>query len=178
MANVVPPTFREWIPDLIEFDAYPGHTTLSTSFHMIKLLSGTRITENLPMSITEGGFGPAFFVAGRNNITGSHIAKVVNYNSTGSTPFSFSFEGVGSGATGNLTYLTAPMNATNPIGGNVVESHEASLTADGNGVFAFTLPEYSIGVLEVRAGSAGEGYDYREAGKREGWKGWKSWGRK
>ncbi|KAL5372659.1 hypothetical protein DPSP01_013320 [Paraphaeosphaeria sporulosa] len=166
----------EWIPDLIEFDAYPGHTTLSTSYHMIKLLAGTLITENLPMTISDGGFGPAFFVAGRNSVTGSHIVKAVNYNSTGSTQFSFSFEGVGKGATGNLTYLTAPMNASNPIGGNVVQSHGSSVTASHDGVFHFKLPEYSIAVLEIGAESAGEGYNYSDPGKRQGWKGWKSWG--
>lgn len=167
----------EWVPDLIEFDAYPGHTTLSTSWYVIHLLSGTRITENLPMTITDGGFGPAYFVAGRSDVTGSHIAKFAVYNSTGSVPFTLSFEGVGAGATGNLTYLTAPMNASNPIAGNVVQETVSTVTASANGTFSFTLPEYSVAVLEIGAESAGYGHGYGNPSERHGWKSWKSWGR-
>ncbi|KAK4550251.1 hypothetical protein LTR36_003218 [Oleoguttula mirabilis] len=176
------PTFQnlnswEWIPDLIEYDAYPGHTTLSTSYYMIQLLSGTRITENLPMTITDGGFGPSYFVAGRSDVTGAHIAKFAVYNSTGSVPFEFTFAGVSSGAVGNLTYLTAPMNASNPVGGNVVTKHEQTVTAGGNGTFSFTLPEYSVAVLEIGATTAGSGHNYGNPSSRHGWKGWKTWGR-
>ena len=167
----------EWIPDLIQFDAYPGHTTLTTSWYMINLLSGTRITENLPMTITDGGFGPAYFVAGRSDVTGSHIFKVVNYNSSGDTSFDLTFAGVSSGATANLTYLTAPMNASNPIGGNIVQKHESTVTAGTNGSFSFELPEYSIAVLEIAAESAGNGHNYGNPSSRHGWKGWKTWGR-
>lgn len=167
----------EWIPNLIEYDAYPGHTTLSTSYHMIQLLSGTRITENLPMTITDGGFGPAYFVAGRSEVTGAHIAKIAVYNSTGELPFQLSFDGVGAGASGNLTYLTAPMNASNPIGGNIVTTHTQIVTASSNGTFSFELPEYSVAVLSISATSAGHGHNYGSSSSRHGWKGWKTWGR-
>jgi len=176
------PTFMnwnrwQWIPDLIQYDAYPGHTTLSTSYYMIQLLSATRITENLPMTITDGGFGPTYFVAGRSSVTGSHIVKAVNYNSTGDSSFSFNFEGVGAGAQGHLTYLTAPMNATNPVGGNVVENHQSTVVASSNGTFSFSLPEYSVAVLEIGASNAGSGYHYGSPAERHGWQGWKTWGR-
>ncbi|KAK3114929.1 hypothetical protein LTR53_006257 [Teratosphaeriaceae sp. CCFEE 6253] len=167
----------EWIPDLIEFDAYPGHTTLSTSYHVIQLLSGTRITENLPLTY-DGAWGPSFFVAGRNAVTGSHIAKIVTYNATGAVPYDVAFDGVGAGARGKLTYITAPMNATNPIGGNVVETHTAYVNALRNGSFVFELPEYSVAVLEIGANNAGAGHGYGSPGKRRGWKGFKSWGKK
>ncbi|KAK3624539.1 hypothetical protein LTR56_020979 [Elasticomyces elasticus] len=167
----------EWIPDLIEFDAYPGHTTLSTSYHVIKLLSGTRITENLPIEY-DGVWGPAFFVAGRNAVTGSHIAKIAVYNATEEVPFDLSFDGVGAGATGSLTYITAPMNSTNPIGGNIVETHTFTVTAARNGSFTFELPPYSVAILEIGAAAAGPGHNYGNPSHRRGWKGFKSWGKK
>ncbi|KAF2764171.1 glycoside hydrolase [Teratosphaeria nubilosa] len=166
----------EWIPDLIEYDAFPGHTTLSTSYYMIQLFSQTRITENLPISFSSGGFGPLYFVAGRSDVTGSHIAKFANYNSTGSTSITMGFDGVGAGACGELTYLTAPMNASNPVGGNVVERHTSTVDASNDGSFSFDLPEYSIAVFEITAESAGWGKDYGTPSGRVGWKGFKDWG--
>lgn len=167
----------EWIPDLIEYDANPEHTTMSTSWEVIHLLSGTRITENLPMTITEGGFDPAYFVAGRSNDTGSHIAKFAVYNATKQMSFQLSFDGVSSGATANLTYLTAPANATNPIGGSAVTKHHETVTAGDNGTMSFQLPPYSVAVLEVGAENAGNGKDYNGHGSRHGWKACKSFGK-
>jgi len=167
----------QWIPDLVEYDAYPGHTTLSTSWYVINLLSETRITENLPITFTEGGFNPAYFVAGRSAVTGAHIAKFAVYNSTGDVDFDFSFQGVGAYAQGNLTYITAPMNASNPIGGaSLVKRTTEIVTASRNGTFSFKLPEYSVAVFEVGANQAGHGYGYGNPGNRHGWKPWKTWG--
>jgi alpha-N-arabinofuranosidase len=154
----------EWIPDLISFDADPAHTTLSTSHHMLSLFSGTRITENLPMEGAD--FGPAYYVAGRSNVTGSHILKAAVYNSTGDVPFNVVFEGVGAGSTATLTYLTAPMNASQPIGGNIVETHVAQIGAASDGSFVFSLPEYSVAVLDVAG---------REKADSSHWKGCKDW---
>lgn len=165
----------EWVPDLIQYDAYPGHTTYTTSYHMIQLLSNTRITENLPMTITDGEFGPAYFVAGRNDVTGAHIAKFAVYNSSVEVPFSVSFDGVGAGAIGNLTYMTAPFNSSNPIGGSIIDREESIVTANSNGTFSFELPEYSIAVLEIGANSAGAGCNYGGPGSRHGWQGWNNW---
>ncbi|KAH9843359.1 Glycoside hydrolase family 51 protein [Teratosphaeria destructans] len=166
----------EWIPDLIEYDAFPGHTTLSTSYYMIQLFSQTRITENLPITFGSGGFGPLYFVAGRSDVTGSHIAKFANYNSTGPTSITMSFDGVGAGACGTLTCLSVPMNASNPVGGNIVDRHTSTVYANYDGSFSFELPEYSIAVFEVGAQSAGWGKDYGSPSGREGWKGFKDWG--
>jgi len=165
----------QWIPDLIQYDAYPGNTVLSTSYYMIQLLSNTRITENLPT--TEAQLGPAYWVAGRSAATGSHILKAAVYNSTGNVPFSVNFEGVGAGAVGKLTYLTAPMNASSTIGNNVVKTTTQSVRASGSGRFAFELPQYSVAVLEITATNAGQGYHYGSKGSRRGWQGWKNWGK-
>ncbi|OQO10212.1 hypothetical protein B0A48_04569 [Cryoendolithus antarcticus] len=166
----------EWIPDNIAYDAYPGNTILSTSYYVIKLLANTRITENLPT--TEAQLGPAFWVAGRNDKTGSHILKAAVYNSTGNVPFSFNFEGVGAGAVGQLTYLTAQnMNASSTIGNNIVQTHTQSVRANRNGYFNFALPDYSVAVFEVDANNAGNGHHYGGKGNRQGWKGFKNWGK-
>lgn len=162
----------EWIPDMIEFDADPSHTTLSTSWHMVSLLSATRITENLPMTMLGNtAYGPAYWVAGRSDATGAHILKAAVYNSSAPVPFSVSFDGVRGGTVANLTYLTAPMNASNPVGGNIVETHTESIRANRRGVFSFELPDYSVAVMEISGQAAGYGYP----GSRHGWKGCKTW---
>jgi alpha-L-arabinofuranosidase len=159
----------EWIPDLIAYDANPAHTILSTSYYMIKLLSGTRITENLP---TKGGkFDPAYWVAGRSKVTGSHIVKAVVYNATHDIPFAVTFDGVSQGAEATLTWLTAPKNASNTIGNDVVRQTTSSVTANKHGCFHFTLPEYSVAVLEVDAASCG----YGTPESRKDWLGWSDW---
>lgn len=115
---------------------------------MIQLLSNTRMTETLPTS--GGDFGPAYWVAGINSETGSHILKTAVYNSTSDVPISVSFEGCAAGATANLTVLTAPDGYSyNDIGSDVVEKSTTTITASAAGVFSFSLPNLSVSVLEV-----------------------------
>lgn len=163
----------QWIPDMIAFDANPANLLLSTSFRMIELLSGTRITENLPTS--GNASNPVYWVAGRNDITGSHILKAVVYNSTADVPFSVNFEGIGAGAAANPTYLTAPMNSSNTLGNEVVQTSVSTVTAGSSGAFSFTLPPYSIAVMEIGAGAVGGGWNYTEPSSRQGWQGWNDW---
>ena len=168
----------QWIPDMIAYDANPAHTTRSTSYHVIQLLSSVRITENLPMAGATFDEA-AFYVAGRSAVTGSHILKAAVYDAKTEVPFDVAFEGVGQGAQATLTVLTAPMNASNPIGGSVVEKHVTTILAGKGSAaasFAFKLPAYSVAVLEIPAGSCGHGYDYTTAESRQGWQTWKSWG--
>ena len=155
---------------MIEFDADPSHTIRTTSYRMVELLSSVRITENLPT--TEAKIGPAYWVAGRSDVTGSHILKAVVYNSTGHVPFDVTFEGVSAGAKGTLTYATAPLNASSTIGNDVVQMRKSSVTANKKGMFSFEMPMYSVGILEVDAESAGYGHP----NSRSGWKGWQDWG--
>lgn len=159
----------EWIPDLIAYDANPAHLILSTSYYVIKLLGSIRITENLPT--TGGKYNPAYWVAGRSDVTGSHIVKAVVYNSTADVPFAVTFDGLPTGASATLTYLTAPKNASNTIGNNVVQTSTSTVKSNKKGCFHFKLPEYSVGILEVEAESAG----YGSGSSREGWLGWKDW---
>lgn len=163
----------EWIPDMIAYDANPANLILSTSYYMVKLLSSVRITENLPT--TEANFGPAYWVAGRSDITGSHILKAVVYNSTAGVPFNVMFEGVGPGAVGQLTYLTAPKNASNTIGNNIVQTITSTVVANNQSEFTFGLPPYSVAVMEIGATSAGNASDYSSSHSRRDWKGRQHW---
>jgi len=136
---------------------------MSTSWHLVSLFSENRLTETLP---TAGGdFGPAYWVAGLNAATGSHILKMAVYNSTAAVPFNVSFAGVSAGAKAELNVLTAPdAYSYNDIGSDVVKKSTTTVTASDNGVFSFELPDLSVGVLEVGGSNA------TTAGPKAGWK--------
>ena len=151
LAVIQPP---HWPMDMIYFTADPAQTILSTSYHMISLFSSIRLTSVLPVT-TNTQTGPLHWVAGQNNLTGSHIAKFAVYNSTGSVPVSMGFEGVRPGTKANLTVLTAPDGYSynwldEP---NVVVTTATELVA-GSWGFEFELPNLSIAVL-VTEGAAG-----------------------
>ncbi|GAB7342511.1 hypothetical protein MBLNU457_g0701t1 [Dothideomycetes sp. NU457] len=140
----------QWQPDLISFNADPDQTALSTSWHVISLLSSKRIAQTLPISGAE--YDPAFYVSG-TSASGGRLFKAAVYNSTDDVDFDIKFDGVAGGASATLTTLTAPSGfSMNAVGGpNVVKTSTFHLTADGAGVFHFTLPDLSVAVLEVQA---------------------------
>ncbi len=158
----------EWIPDLIAFDANPANLILSTSYYVIKLLGSVRITETLPT--TGGNYGPAYWVAGRSDLTGSHIAKTVVYNATSDMHFGITFDGVKTGEA-MLMWMTAPKNISNTIGHNYIQNTTSMVKADSEGCFHFDLPPYSVAVLEVDAASSG----YGNPSSYSSWLGWKDW---
>jgi alpha-N-arabinofuranosidase len=158
----------QWVPDNIAFDANPAHTILSTSYQVIKLLGSARITENLPS--TGGNYNPAYWVAGRSDKTGSHIAKTVVYNATADTHFAITFDDVSKGEA-TLSWMTAPKNASSTIGHDVIKYTTSTVTANKKGAFHFDLPPYSVAVLEVDAASSG----YGSPSSRKGWLGWDDW---
>lgn len=159
----------EWIPDMIAFDANPAHLVLSTSYYMVQLLASVRITETL--HTTGGEYGPAYWVAGKGESEDSRIVKAVVYNSTGDVPFSVDFAGISEAMTGQLTYLTAPINASNYVNENYVETHKQTIKADGTR-FSWTMPMYSVGILEIGC-SDGSGWYGGDRGKHHG-HGWKA----
>jgi alpha-N-arabinofuranosidase len=160
----------EWAPDLISFTSDPSQDVKSTSYHLVQLYSGTRISETLPAPAVDGGFGPLYWVAGKG-ASGSYILKTAVYNSTQLTnssapyPANVQFDGVGAGATGTLTMLTAPSpDSYNDIGSDIVETTTTQVTANSNGTFALQLPDYSIAVFEVQAsGTYGKRWNRFEA---------------
>lgn len=143
---------------------------MSTSYHLVQLYSGTRISETLPAPATDGTFGPLYWVAGKG-ATGSYILKTAVYNSTELTnstepyPVNVNFDGVGAGASGTLTLLTAPgPYSYNDIGSDIVKTTTTQVTANSNGTFEFQLPDYSIALFEVQAGG-GSGKRWNRFGK-------------
>lgn len=167
----------EWAPDLISFTADPAQDVLSTSWHMISLLSGTRIAETLPVVRGEV-FGPAYYVAGVGG-SGERILKTAVYNSSDEVAVGVAFEGVGQGATASLTVLTAPdPYSYNSVGSDVVSSSNTTITAGAGGVFSFSLPNLSVSVLVVEGGdvtnSTGTGYGSGRDGKGY-WSGKAEW---
>lgn len=149
----------QWSVCMLEFDA--SKTTLSTSYHIFKLISTHPITSNLPTTPSTNT-SSLFFVAGRNEDTGKHIFKAANYNTTQheDTPVKVGFEGVEEGRKAQLTLLTGsegPFGYNDPkTGNNVVKETTDVLVANGEGVFEWVMPELSVAVLEV---SGDEGKD-------------------
>ena len=139
----------EWVPDLIAFTADTSADVLSTSYHVIELFSNTRIAETLPVT-TDADFDPAYWVAGSAASAGSYVLKAAVYNTTADVSFSVSFPDTQSGASANLTVLTAPgPYSSNTPGSDVVSTNSSTVTATGNGTFSFALPEWSVALLAV-----------------------------
>jgi alpha-N-arabinofuranosidase len=152
----------EWDPDMISFTADPSQDVMSTSYHLVQLYSGTRISETLPAPATDGGFGPLYWVAGQG-ATGSYILKTAVYNSTELTnstapyPVYVNFDGVEAGAQGTLTLLTAPgPYSYNDVGSDVVQTTVEQVTASANGTFELLFPDYSIALFEVQGDAPGD----------------------
>ncbi|EFQ31294.1 alpha-L-arabinofuranosidase [Colletotrichum graminicola] len=148
----------QWAVTIVQFAADPAITTRSTSWFVWELFAAHPMSETLP---TVGEFGPAYWVAGKNEAKGSLIWKGAVYNTTDSAdvPINVRFEGVAAGTTASLTVLTNPGGDpyayNDPLAGtNVVASNTTTVTANEDGVFAFSLPELSVALLDTE-GSAG-----------------------
>jgi alpha-N-arabinofuranosidase len=174
---------------MISFTADPTKDVLSTSWHMLQLMANNIVTETLPT--TGGDFGPAYWVAGYNNQTGSHMLKTAVYNATADVPVSVSFKGVPAGSVATLSVLTAPSGDSynKPGGSQVVQSTNTTIRASAGGVFKFSLPDLSVSVLEVHGqpsfwggswgghrGAWGHGGFGGWTPSNGGWGGWKGKG--
>ncbi|KAK3391644.1 glycoside hydrolase superfamily [Sordaria brevicollis] len=150
----------QWSMTQIQHAADPALTTLSTSYHVWKLLGETAITKTLPITAKAGGIDPLFYVAGETE-SGSNVFKAAVYNSTEPIAVSVQFAGLAGKvkqpakkpATATLTVLTGPAN---PYGyndpwkhNNVVKETKTKLKAKEGGTFSFTLPQLSVAVLET-----------------------------
>lgn len=143
----------QWAPDLISFAADPDLTTLSTSYYMVQLMSQNRIVETLPVNAVEGGFGPAYFVAG-NTQDGRKMMKFATYNSSVPVEFNIAFDGLsGSAGNGQLTLLTGPEDANEGnvfgSGENVVVRAVSDVPAGSDGTYSFSVPELAVGIFAV-----------------------------
>jgi hypothetical protein len=163
--------FKSYQPDLISFNADSSQTTLSTSYQQIALFSKHRM-DTLYTGYQSSTYGPAYWVTGKNNATGSYLFKAAVYNVTApvpgassatTVPFRVSFPQRQDGANATLTVLTSPsgpygMNtpaaatttAASQTGSNAV-STAVSTVVYKNGAFAFDLPQWSVAVLVSEA---------------------------
>lgn len=141
-----------WSPDLIAFTADQAKTFGSVSYDMLELLGNHEFTATLPAA-TADDFGPAYWVAGENNATGTYYLKAAVYNSTEDVVgFNVTFDGVSSGASATLTVLTAPDGYSyNYYSDKGTETTTTTLTADADGAFSFSLPNLSVAVLAASA---------------------------
>lgn len=141
----------QWSPDLISFTADPSQTVLSTSYEVLKLFGNNLFTSTLPAD-TADDFGPAYWVAGVDNVTSTYYLKAAVYNATEDVDFTVAFQGLSGGSSATLTVLTAPDGYShNDIGTEVVTTTTTTLTASGNGSFSFSLPSLSVAVLAATA---------------------------
>ena len=143
----------QWAVTIVQFAADPALTTRSTSWYVWELFAAHIFTHTLP---TEGEYGPAYWVAGKNEDKGSLIWKGAVYNTTDSAdvPVTLSFDGVEPGTPAALTVLTNvdgdPYAHNDPLTGvNIVGSETVVLEADEDGAFVFELPELSVAVLDT-----------------------------
>jgi len=144
----------QWPITIVHHAADPALTTKSTSWFIWELFAGQVFTETLPAS-SEDGFGPLYYVTGKNDITGGHIFKGAVFNSTdgADVPVHITFEGVAAGAQAELTLLTGPEDPygyNDPWTGiNVVETAKSTVTADAEGIFSFAMPDLSVALLDT-----------------------------
>ncbi|TLS31002.1 hypothetical protein PpBr36_02628 [Pyricularia pennisetigena] len=141
----------QWSPNLISFNANTSATTLSTSYHVIKLFSNARFTEVLPVD-NSAEYNPAFWVAGRNADANKFLWKAAVYNVTGDADevdFDVVFPGVVEGSSAQLTVLTSsdPLNENVLGAADVVVAETRNVTAGQNG-FTFKLPQWSVALLD------------------------------
>ncbi|KAH7127483.1 glycoside hydrolase superfamily [Dactylonectria macrodidyma] len=143
-----------WPITMIQHAADPALTTRSTSWHVWELFASYPMTHTLPATAE---FDPLFYVTGKNERKGSHIAKLAAYNTTNSisVPVSVTFDGVKRGTAAELTILTSKSGAegfNNPYTSkNIVHCATSRITSNSKGAFRFKMPELSVAVLETIA---------------------------
>jgi len=144
-----------WSTDLVMFTHNSAQNILSTSYHVIELLSNTRFTTTRPVSTIEN-FGPLYYVAGENTPVGQHVFKAAVYNATGNVPVTVQFDNVAPGTRANLTVLTGAgptaSNTLNSITGAVVST--STIVTSGDAGFVFELPDLSVAVLATFASNS------------------------
>lgn len=165
---------------MISFQADTTKTYLSTSWHMVKLLSNTRFTQTREVTASLAA-GPVYWAAGINEVTDSYILKLATYNTTDANPVAMevTFPGVKKGVSANLTILTTddPF-AHSYVGVDPVISTTTTIKAGVEGVFSFSLPNYAIAVLatlpaekKVYKGTTGDETGFAGYGGYSGCKG-------
>lgn len=134
---------------MITFNANTSATVVSTSYHVMKLLSNHRLTKVLALESSDD-YGPGYWMAGVNEERGAYTWKGAVYNTTEPVDFSIKFPDFTTAKGGaKLTVLTAPdAYSENSFGEpDLIEVEELTLEAGING-FHFSLPQWSVAVLD------------------------------
>lgn len=134
---------------MITFNADTSATVLSTSYHVMKLFSNHRFTEVLQLENSED-YGPGYWMAGVSRDRHAYTWKGAIYNTTEPVDFNVEFPNVQTAKSkAKLKVMTAPdAFAENRFDEpDLVEYEEMELEA-GNGGFQFSLPQWSVAVLD------------------------------
>ncbi|EUC46192.1 glycoside hydrolase family 51 protein [Bipolaris oryzae ATCC 44560] len=158
----------QWPITLLQYDADPNRTTKAVTWYCWSLFAHHPISHTLPTS-SNTSYGPLYWGAGIDeNRGGARVWKGAVYNTTNSAdvPVSVHFDGVAAGAKANLTLLTNsvgdPYMYNDPFTGvNIVNTTNVILTAGGDGVFRFVMPELSVAVLDTDVGGGNGTAKYR-----------------
>lgn len=145
-------------PDLVSFTSNTAETILSTSYHVLKLLSSYRYTSTVPITSFPSNtttssapslpqYGPSYYLAGISS-PGHYTFKAAVYNATEPQVFNLRFAGLGNGKA-ELTVLTSSAGglAQNVPGGEDVVVETVSEIEVVNGTVGFVLENYSVAVL-------------------------------
>lgn len=149
----------QWPITLLQYDADPKRTTKAVTWYCWSLFAHHPISHTLPTS-SNTSYGPLYWGAGMDeNRGGARVWKGAVFNTTNSVdvPVSVHFDGIPAGAKANLTLLTNsvgdPYMYNDPFTGvNIVNTTNIILTAEGDGVFRFVMPELSVAVLDTDVG--------------------------
>jgi len=136
---------QQWTPDLVQYSSNPLDLTLSTSYYTQQLFSANRGSTILPVS-ADTGFGPVYWVASRNDATGQFFVKLANYGASAQA-LAVTVPGA---AAGTWTVLTGPSASAINVNRDAVVVPVAHAIAGSAGVFAFTMPAWSVVVLAVK----------------------------
>ncbi|KAF2691072.1 glycoside hydrolase family 51 protein [Lentithecium fluviatile CBS 122367] len=140
----------QWSICLVESEADTRRTTLSTGYHVFKVISTTLITRTLP---TTPGMNTSslFFRAGIDEETGKSAFKAANYNTKSheDTPFRRRLTLL-RGSEGSYGYNDPAM------GNNVIVEDVPTLKAGADWVFEWSMPELSVAMLVVDGDSEDE----------------------
>ncbi|KAH0608416.1 uncharacterized protein H6S33_001550 [Morchella sextelata] len=135
----------QWAPDLIGYTSDPSFLTLSTSYYVQQMFSVNRGTTILPVT-SDTGFGPAYWVASKNDNTGTYYVKMANY---GATAVSTTITIPGATA-GSVTTLTGPASDSINLPKNAVVVPVTTAITGSGGKFTISLPAWSVVVVAVK----------------------------
>lgn len=139
-----------WTPDMISFTANPNETVLSASYWEQRLFAHYRGTESLPVTASEGNVNPLYWAS---SIDGESCVYVKVINSANFTvPLSVDLGAKWSSVNGTMIQ-NDNLHAYNSVDDKeAVVPRPLNLTSApssyGNGSFSWTVPKFSITVLQ------------------------------